>query len=116
MAVNYNAEPILRVEHMKQYFKISSSFTVKDVDDVSFEIYPGETYGLYTEQPTYAANLWVDGHQMVKMGTVSVSLREMPSSPVSIQRMVMPWVVMTTVLSGWAAAISFKASSARACT
>ncbi len=49
MAANYNAEPILKVEHMKQYFKVSSSFVVKAVDDVSFEIYPGETYGLVGE-------------------------------------------------------------------
>ena len=45
MAVDYNAEPLLRVEKLKQYFK-NGSYVVKAVDDVSFEIYPGETYGL----------------------------------------------------------------------
>ncbi len=49
MAANYDAQPILKVENMKQYFKVSSKFTVKAVDDVSFEIYPGETYGLVGE-------------------------------------------------------------------
>ena len=49
MAVNYNAEPILTVYGLKQYFKVSSSFTVHAVEDVSFKIYPGETYGLVGE-------------------------------------------------------------------
>lgn len=41
--------PLLKVENLKQYFPVSKKFTVKAVDDVSFEIYPGETYGLVGE-------------------------------------------------------------------
>jgi oligopeptide transport system ATP-binding protein len=49
MAVNYNQEPLLKVEGLKQYFPVSRTFTVKAVDNVSFKIYPGETYGLVGE-------------------------------------------------------------------
>ena len=49
MAVDYSAKPLLTVDGLKQYFKVSKSFTVHAVENVSFKIYPGETYGLMDE-------------------------------------------------------------------
>ena len=43
------SEPLLKVENLSQHFPVSRTFTVKAVNGVSFEIYPGETYGLVGE-------------------------------------------------------------------
>lgn len=44
-----NSEPLLRVENLYQHFPISKKYTVKAVNGVSFNIFPGETYGLVGE-------------------------------------------------------------------
>ncbi len=49
MAANYNAAPLLEVEGLRQYFPVSKTYTVKAVENVSFKVYPGETYGLVGE-------------------------------------------------------------------
>ena len=51
----YSQQPILKIEHLKTWFPLKKGIFnrvydhVKAVDDVSFEVYPGETLGLVGE-------------------------------------------------------------------
>ena len=66
MEVNYDAKPLLSVKGLKQYFKVSNSFTVHAVENVDFEIYPGETYGLVGESGSGKSTI---GRSLIRLYT-----------------------------------------------
>lgn len=44
-----NKEKILQIKNLKQYFKLDKKNIIKAVDDISFDIYEGEIFGLVGE-------------------------------------------------------------------
>ena len=72
------SEPLLSVQNLKQYFPISRSYTVKAVNGVSFDIYPGETYGLVGESGSGKTTI---GRSIIRLynpteGTITFNGRE----------------------------------------
>ena len=65
-------EPIIRMEHVKQYFDIRDSKgkkgTLKAVDDVSITVHKGETFGIVGESGCGKSTL---GKTMLNLGAVT---------------------------------------------
>ncbi|MDT8715877.1 dipeptide ABC transporter ATP-binding protein [Clostridium sp. 19966] len=68
-------EKLIQVEHVKKYFQISKKAWVKAVDDVSFDIFKGETLGMVGES----------GCGKSTMGRLMVNLIEPTNGQVSFQ-------------------------------
>ena len=80
--VDYTQEPLVRVENMNKFFHVGRGLTLKAVNNVSFNIWKGETVGLVGESgcgksttgrcivkldPPTSGNVYYDGKDIYKM-------------------------------------------------
>lgn len=75
MSADYSSEPILKVEGLKQYFKSAGGYQVKAVDNVDFEIYRGETYGLVGESGSGKSTIGRDVIRLYKPTAGKITFR-----------------------------------------
>ncbi|WOJ92109.1 dipeptide ABC transporter ATP-binding protein [Congregibacter variabilis] len=63
-----DAEPLIRVQNLKTWFKVSKGETVKAVDDVTFDIHRGEILGLVGESGSGKSTI---GRSLLRLVPVS---------------------------------------------
>lgn len=80
--MNNRETPLLEVKNLKKYFNVGTGQTLKAIDDISFNIYKGETFGLVGESgcgksttgrvitklyPPTAGSIYYKGKDIVKL-------------------------------------------------
>ena len=80
---NKEKQPLVQVKHLCKYFKVGRHAELKAVDDVTFDIYKGETVGLVGES---GCGKSTTGRCMIRLyeptkGKCSMTARISPSFP-----------------------------------
>lgn len=83
MDTNKNKKPLVEVSHLKRYFDVGKGQILKAVDDVSFEIYEGETFGLVGESGCGKSTL---GRTLIRLYDATAGTATFKGSPIHGQK------------------------------
>lgn len=74
--MNNEKEVLFSVSHLKKYFQVGKNATLKAVDDVSFEIYKGETLGMVGESGMWKDHMWTNLYRLYSRTDGELCLKE----------------------------------------